>query len=155
MPFQKLIFRPGVNRDTTNYSNEGGWWDCDKIRFFSGYPQKIGGWIQATSERFIGTCRQMKNWITSYNDNFLGMGTNVKLYIEVGGYFYDITPLRVTLATPDTDNCVDTTNTSTTININVTAHGCLTGDYVTISGVTGDVGGVPDAEIIPNMSSQK
>jgi hypothetical protein len=147
MPFQKLIFRPGVNRDTTNYSNEGGWWDCDKIRFFSGYPQKIGGWIQATSERFIGTCRQMKNWITSYNDNFLGMGTNVKLYIEVGGYFYDITPLRATLATPDTDNCVDTTNTSTTININVTAHGCLTGDYVTISGVTGDVGGVPDAEI--------
>jgi hypothetical protein len=147
MPFQKLTFRPGVNRDTTNYSNEGGWWDCDKIRFFSGYPQKIGGWIQATSERFIGTCRQMKNWITSYNDNFLGMGTNVKLYIEVGGYFYDITPLRATLATPDTDNCVDTTNTSTTININVVAHGCLTGDYVTISGVTGDVGGVPDAEI--------
>jgi hypothetical protein len=147
MPFQKLIFRPGVNRDTTNYSNEGGWWDCDKIRFFSGYPQKIGGWIAATSERFIGTCRQMKNWITSYNDNFLGMGTNVKLYIEVGGYFYDITPLRATLATPDTDNCVDTTNTSTTININVVAHGCLTGDYVTISGVTGDVGGVPDAEI--------
>jgi hypothetical protein len=147
MPFQKLIFRPGVNRDTTNYSNEGGWWDCDKIRFFSGYPQKIGGWIQATSERFIGTCRQMKNWITSYNDNFLGMGTNVKLYIEVGGYFYDITPLRATLATPDTDNCVDTTNTSTTVNINVVAHGCLTGDYVTISGVTGDVGGVPDAEI--------
>jgi hypothetical protein len=147
MPFQKLIFRPGVNRDTTNYSNEGGWWDCDKIRFFSGYPQKIGGWIAATSERFIGTCRQMKNWITSYNDNFLGMGTNVKLYIEVGGYFYDITPLRATLTTPDTDNCVDTTNTSTTVNINVVAHGCLTGDYVTISGVTGDVGGVPDAEI--------
>jgi hypothetical protein len=147
MPFQKLIFRPGVNRDTTNYSNEGGWWDCDKIRFFSGYPQKIGGWIQATSERFIGTCRQMKNWITSYNDNLLALGTNVKLYIEVGGLFYDITPLRVTLATPDTDNCVDTTNGSTTININVTAHGCLTGDYVTISGVTGDVGGVPDAEI--------
>jgi hypothetical protein len=75
------------------------------------------------------------------------MGTNVKLYIEVGGYFYDITPLRTTLATPDTDNCVDTTNTSTTVNINVVAHGCLTGDYVTISGVTGDVGGVPDAEI--------
>jgi hypothetical protein len=147
MPFQKLIFRPGVNRDTTNYSNEGGWWDCDKIRFFSGYPQKIGGWIAATSERFIGTCRQMKNWITSYNDNFLALGTNVKLYIEVGGLFYDITPLRATLATPDTDNCVDTTNGSTTININVTAHGCLTGDYVTIFGVTGDVGGVPDAEI--------
>ena len=147
MPFQKLVFKPGINRDTTNYSNEGGWWDCDKIRFFSGFPQKIGGWIEATSERFIGTCRQMKNWVTSYNDNFLALGTNVKLYIEVGGYFYDITPLRTTLATPDTDNCVETTNTSTTVNIAVTAHGCLTGDYVTISGVTGNVGGVPDAEI--------
>lgn len=147
MPFQKLQFRPGINRDTTNYSNEGGWWDGDKIRFFSGFPQKLGGWIEATSERFIGTCRQLKNWITSYNDNLLALGTNVKLYLEVGGYFYDITPLRTTLTTTDTDNCVDTTNTSTTVNINVTAHGCLTGDYVTISGVSGNVGGVPDAEV--------
>jgi len=147
MPFQKLVFKPGINRDTTNYSNEGGWWDCDKIRFFSGFPQKIGGWVEATSERFIGTARQVKNYITSYNDNFLAIGTNVKLYLEVGGYFYDITPLRTTLTTPDTDNCIDTSNGSTTVNINVTAHGCFTGDYVTISGVTGTVGGIPDAEI--------
>ena len=147
MPFLKLQFKPGINRDTTNYANEGGWYECDKVRFFSGFPQKLGGWIEATSERVIGTSRQMWNWITSYQDNFLAVGTNIKVYIEVGAVFYDITPLRTTLSTPDTDNCIETTDTSTTVNIAVTAHGCLTGDYVTISGVTGDVGGVPDAEI--------
>lgn len=147
MPFLKLQFRPGINRDTTNYANEGGWYECDKIRFFSGFPQKLGGWIEATSERVIGTSRQMWNWITSYQDNFLAAGTNVKVYIEAGAIFYDITPLRTTLTTTATDNCIETTDTSTTVNIAVTSHGCLTGDYVTISGVTGDVGGVPDAEI--------
>ena len=147
MPFLKLNFKPGINRDTTNYSGEGGWWDGDKIRFFSGYPQKLGGWQKTTSEPFIGVCRQVWNWVTSFTDNFLGVGTDIKLYIEVGGQFYDITPLRATLATPDTDDCVETTSGSTTVTINVTAHGCLSGDYVTISGVTGDVGGVPDAEI--------
>jgi len=161
MPFLKLKFRPGINRDTTNYANEGGWYECDKIRFFSGYPQKIGGWIESTSERFVGTCRQLWNWITSYTDNLLAVGTNVKVYIEVGGIFYDITPIRDTLTTPDTDDCIETTDTSNTVTINVTAHGCLVGDYVTISGVTGDVGGIPDAEIntehvvltVPNADS--
>jgi hypothetical protein len=161
MPFLKLRFRPGINRDTTNYANEGGWFECDKIRFFSGYPQKIGGWVETTSERFIGTCRQFWNWITSYTDNLLAVGTNVKVYIEVGGLFYDITPLRTTLTTPDTDDCIETTDTSNIVTINVTAHGCLVGDYVTISGVTGDVGGIPDAEInaehivltVPNADS--
>jgi hypothetical protein len=161
MPFLKLKFRPGINRDTTNYANEGGWYECDKIRFFSGYPQKLGGWIETTSERFVGTCRQFWNWITSYTDNLLAVGTNQKVYIEVGGIFYDITPLRTTLTTPDTDDCIETTDTSTTVTINVTAHGCLVGDYVTISGVTGDVGGIPDAEInaehlvltVPNANS--
>ena len=147
MSFLKLVFKPGINRDQTNYSGEGGWSDGDKIRFFSGYPQKLGGWQKTTSETFIGVCRQVWNWITSFTDNFLGVGTDIKLYIEVGGQFYDITPLRATLATPATDNCVDTTISLTTVNINVIAHGCLSGDYVTISGVTGDVGGVPDAEI--------
>ena len=161
MPFLKLKFRPGINRDTTNYANEGGWYECDKIRFFSGYPQKIGGWILATSETFIGTCRQMWNWVTSYTDNLLAVGTNVKVYIEVGGIFYDITPLRDTLTTTATDDCIETTDTSNIVTINVTAHGCLAGDYVTISGVTGDVGGIPDAEInaehlvltVPNTDS--
>jgi hypothetical protein len=145
--FLKLQFKPGINRDTTNYSGEGGWWDGDKIRFFSGYPQKLGGWQKVTTLTFVGVCRQVWNWITSFTDNFLGVGTDVKLYIEVGGFFYDITPLRATLATPATDDCIETTSGSTTITVNVTAHGCLSGDFVTISGVTGDVGGVPDAEI--------
>ena len=147
MPFTKLKFRPGINRDTTNYANEGGWYECDKIRFFSGYPQKIGGWIESTSERFIGTCRQMWNWVTSYTDNFLAVGTNEKVYIEVGGIFYDITPLRATFGTPDTDDCIETTNASTTVTINVVGHGCLVGEYVSLSGVSGNPGGVPDSEI--------
>jgi hypothetical protein len=147
MSFLKLVFKPGINRDQTNYSGEGGWSDGDKIRFFSGFPQKLGGWQKTTSETFIGVCRQVWNWITSFTDNFLGVGTDIKLYIEVGGQFYDITPLRATLTTTATDDCIETTSGSTTITVNVTAHGCLSGDYVTISGVTGDVGGVPDAEI--------
>ena len=147
MSFLKLQFKPGINRDTTNYSGEGGWWDGDKIRFFSGFPQKLGGWQKVTALTFVGVCRQVWNWVTSFTDNFLGVGTDVKLYIEVGGVFYDITPLRATLATPATDDCIETTSGSTTITVNVTAHGCLSGDFVTISGVTGDVGGVPDAEI--------
>ena len=73
MPFIKLQFRPGVNRDQTNYSNEGGWYACDKIRFRSGYPQKLGGWLRSTSETFLGVCRQMYGWITSYGDNFVAM----------------------------------------------------------------------------------
>jgi hypothetical protein len=152
MPFLKLNFRPGINRDQTSYSGEGGWYECDKIRFFSGYPQKLGGWQKTTPNTFIGTCRQMWNWITSYNDNLLALGTNVKAYIEVAGTFYDITPLRTTLTSPATNNCVDTTNTSRVVNINVVGHGCETGDYVTISGVTGSgspsaIGGIPITEI--------
>jgi len=150
MPFIKLKGRPGINRDTTNYANEGGYYECDKVRFFSGYPQKMGGWLKATSETFIGTCRQLLNWVTSYTDNFLAVGTNQKVYIEVGGIFYDITPIRETFtssSSPSSNNCIDTTINSTTVIVNISGHGCLTGDYVTISGVTGDPGGVPDAEI--------
>jgi hypothetical protein len=147
MPLQKIQLRPGINRDTTNYSNEGGWFECDKIRFFSGFPQKIGGWVKTSPLSFIGVCRQLWNWITSFSDNLLAVGTNVKVYIEAGSVFYDITPVRTTLVSPATDNCVETTNGLTTVTINVTGHGCNDGAYVTISGVTGDVGGVPDAQI--------
>jgi len=150
---RKVTLRPGINRDTTNYANEGGYYECDKIRFYSGYPQKLGGWVEATTERFLGTCRQLWNWVTSFTDNFLAVGTDQKVYIEVGGIFYDITPIRNPLASPDqeytfktptTDNCIDTTNGSTTVNINITGHGCLVGDYITIAGAT-DVGGIPSA----------
>ena len=149
--FIKLTFRPGVNRDQTNYTNTGGWNECDKIRFRSGYPEKLGGWVKSTNIPFVGVCRQMWNWITTYSDNLLSVGTNEKLYIEAGGNYYDITPLRSTtptLSTPDTDDCIFTTNGSNTITVTlIVVHGAETGDYVVISGVTGDVGGVPDAQI--------
>jgi hypothetical protein len=150
---KKIVLRPGINRDTTNYANEGGYYECDKIRFYSGFPQKIGGWVEATSERFRGTCRQLWNWVTSYTDNFLALGTDQKAYIEVGGIFYDITPIRSPLASPDqeytfktptTDNCIDTTNGSNIVNINIATHGCSIGDYITIAGAT-DVGGISSA----------
>ncbi len=144
-----------MNRDQTDYSNEGGWWECDKIRFRSGYPEKIGGWEKATPDAFQGVCRQMWNWITTYTDNLMALGTNQKLYIENGGYYNNITPLREvnpTLSSPDTNNCVYTsTSTPTTVTITLaTPHGATTGDFVQISGVTGTVGGVPNNEINAN-----
>jgi hypothetical protein len=155
MPFIKLQFRPGLNRDQTNYSGEGGWYDCDKIRFRSGYPEKVGGWKKATPTNILGVCRQMWNWITSFSDNLLALGTNKKVYIEAGGNFFDITPLRATFDTPDTDNCVDVSNGSELVVFNVTGHGALSGDYVTVIGVTGSgspaaIGGIPVSEINGN-----
>lgn len=144
MPFQKLQFKPGVNRDQTNYTNEGGWNECDKIRFRSGFPEKIGGWLKATPEFMLGVCRQLFGWITSYSDNFLACGTNKKAYIEVGGYFYDITPLRSavpTLTTPVTDNCITTTNGSPNVTITAVGSNGVPGNYMTISGATA-VGGI-------------
>jgi len=145
--FLKLNFKPGINKDSTNYANKGGWFECDKIRFFSGFPQKLGGWVRATPNTFLGACRQLWNWATSFSDVLLALGTNRKVYVEVGGLFYDITPLRTTLTSTDTDNCINTTDGSNVVVIAVTAHGCDDGDFVTISGVTGDVGGVPNADI--------
>jgi hypothetical protein len=155
MPFIKLQFRPGLNKDQTNYSNEGGWFECDKIRFRSGFPEKVGGWEKAAPTSFVGVCRQMWNWITTYGDNLLAVGTNEKLYLEAGGNFFDITPLRTvapTLDTPDTDNCINTSDTTTTITVNLAAnHDAQTGSYVQISGVTGPtIGGIPVSEINGN-----
>ena len=159
MAFIKLQFKPGLNRDQTNYSGEGGWFECDKIRFRSGYPQKLGGWQKGSSQPFDGVCRQMWSWITSYSDNFLAVGSNSKLYIETAGNFSDITPLRTvdpTLSSPDTNNCINVANGSTTVTINLaTTHGAVTGSYVVISGVVGagipqTVGGIPISQINGN-----
>ncbi len=151
MPLIKLQFRPGVNRDQTNYSGEGGWYECDKVRFRSGYPEKLGGWTRTTSNNFVGICRQMANWSTTYSDNFLALGTNSHLYIEAGGYYYNITPVRDTLTTTDTDNCISVSSGSAVVTFNLAAaHGLNSGDYATVSGVVsvGDaVGGIPITEI--------
>jgi hypothetical protein len=137
MPFQKLQFKPGVNRDQTNYTNEGGWNECDKIRFRSGFPEKIGGWVKSTPEFMLGVCRQLFGWITSFNDNFLACGTNKKVYIEVAGQFYDITPLRdvnPTFTTPTTDNCFSTTNGSSIVTVAITGSVAVAGNYVSFTG---------------------
>jgi hypothetical protein len=148
---KKIQLKPGINRDQTNYSGEGGWWQCDKIRFRSGYPEKVGGWLSASLTTFIGVSRQMWNWVTSYADNILAVGTNVKLYLEIAGVFYDITPIRATFISAVTDNCFDTTNGSKVVNVNIVAHGGQTGDYVTFSGVAGTVGGIGAAELNANF----
>ena len=96
MPLQKLQFRPGLNREGTDYANEGGWFDGDKIRFRSGYPEKIGGWTRLSNNQFVGVARSMWNWINLGSTNYLGVGTSKKYYIEVGGSFSDITPIVAT-----------------------------------------------------------
>ena len=101
MPFTKLQFRPGVNRETTSYSNEGGWFDMDKVRFRFGFPEKIGGWIKQSGSAFLGTCRALHPWVALDGSNYIGVGTHLKYYINEGGGYNDITPIRATTAAGD------------------------------------------------------
>jgi hypothetical protein len=99
MPLQKLTFRPGVNREGTNYSNEGGWYDGDKIRFRSGQVEKLGGWVQLATSTFLGICRALWSWVDLSGQNkYVGVGTNLKYYIEQNGTYSDITPIRKTVS---------------------------------------------------------
>jgi hypothetical protein len=152
MPFIKLQFRPGVNRDQTDYTGEGGWYACDKIRFRSGYPEKIGGWTKNTGTAFLGTCRQMWSWVTTFSDDFLALGTNTKLYIQngPGGTFYDITPLRSanpTYTGANTTNSIYTTNGSNVVRMTLAVDpSANVGSYVDVAGATA-VGGIPASEL--------
>ncbi len=101
MPLTKLQFRPGINRETTSYSNEGGWFDMDKVRFRFGFPEKIGGWIKESTNAFLGTCRALHPWQALDGTNYLGVGTNLKYYINEGGAYNDITPIRATTSAGD------------------------------------------------------
>ena len=147
MALQRLQYKPGINRDTTNYANEGGFYECDKVRFRSGFPQKLGGWVSMPTVTIKGVCRQLFNYVTSFSDNILWVGTNSNVYAEVGGNLQDLTPARATFITPDTDNCFDTTNGSNIVNVNIVNHGVSNaGEFVTFSGVVGPIGGIPQAE---------
>jgi hypothetical protein len=141
MPFIKLQFKPGVNRDQTDYSNEGGWYECDKIRFRSGYPEKIGGWLKSSSYAFVGVCRQMWNWFTTYSDDFLALGTNERVYIEAGGIYYDITPFDTALANANTFATSVSTKTITVTTTTTLPSWLDTGELVQIAGVP-NVGGI-------------
>jgi len=134
MPLSRLQFKPGINKESTSYSNEGGWYDCDKVRFRAGYPEKIGGWTKASTNSFLGTARALHPWQTLSLAKFMGMGTNLKYYVESGQAFYDITPLRATTSAGDVT--FTATNGSATLTVADTAHGAIVGDFVTFSGAT-------------------
>ena len=133
MPLQKLQLKPGVNRENTRYTSEGGWYEADKIRFRQGTPEKIGGWERISPNAFLGVCRSLWNWVTLGGENLLGVGTNLKFYIERGGAYNDITPIR---ATATLTNPFTTTNGLALVTVDDVAHGCITGDFVTFSGAT-------------------
>jgi hypothetical protein len=132
MPLQKLQFRPGVNREGTTLSNEGGWFDCDKVRWRSGYPEKLGGWAADSYNTFLGVCRSLWNWITLRGANLLGVGTNLKFYIESGGDYYDITPIKNT--TTGAATFAATTGSNILTVTDGAAAGLSEGSFVTFSG---------------------
>ena len=138
MALKKLVLKPGVNRENTRYSNEGGWYESDKIRFRQGTPEKIGGWSRFSTYTFLGICRSLWNWITLSNLNLLGLGTNLKFYLENGGGYNDVTPIRsrATLSNPFV-----TVNASTTVTVTHASHGAINGDFVTFSNAA-TVGGL-------------
>lgn len=147
MAFIKLQFKPGVNRDQTDYSNEGGWFECDKVRFNSGFPTKLGGWVKATPTAFVGVCRQMWNWITSYSDDFLALGTNERVYIEAGGVYYDITPFDPALAGSNTFAVVSGIKLVTVTTTTTLPSWLDTGETVLIAGFASALGGIPITEL--------
>jgi hypothetical protein len=149
MPLSKLVFKPGINKDQTNYASEGGWADMDKVRFRSGYPEKLGGWLVQTFQQYAGDARLLFPWGLTTGASILCVGTNEKIYVTLGTTLYDITPIRETFTTsttPSTDNCFGTTNGSTTVLVTLAGHGADEGSYVTFSGAA-DVGGVLAAEL--------
>lgn len=140
MPLKKLLQKAGVNRENTRYTNENGYYESEKVRFRQGTPEKIGGWQRISSTFFQGVCRSLWNWITLGGQNLLGVGTNLKFYIENGGGYNDITPLRKTAATLG-NNPFATTNLSTSVVVTDSTGGWVNGDFVTFSGATA-VGGL-------------
>ena len=146
MPLQKLALKPGLNREGTSYSNEGGWYDGDKIRFRSGLPEKIGGWTQVSPSTFLGYCRSLWNWVDLSGNNFIGVGTTSKYYIYNGGTYYDITPIYYT-STLGT-NPIASTASSTLVTITDTAYNPAVGDYLLFSSVVTVGGAVISGEYI-------
>ena len=143
MPLQKILFKPGVNKENTRYTTEGGWYEADKVRFRQGNPEVIGGWEPLTVITYLGVCRSLWNWTSLGGTNLIGVGTNLKFYILQGTEYYDITPIRATV-TINSDPFA-ATNGSATITVTDTSHGCVTGDFVTFSGAVGLGGNITAA----------
>lgn len=150
MPLSKIKFQPGINRDTTDYSNAGGWYDCDKVRFRNGLPEKIGGWQRFLPQRFIGSAREILRWASLNGTIYTAIGTNIKVYINGGslGGLGDVTPVRRDVEL--IDNPFTTTLSSNIVKVTDAGHGCQAGDYVTLSGAVGPSGlvnGIPIAQL--------
>jgi hypothetical protein len=151
MALSKLIFKPGVNRDQTNYASEGGWYETQLVRFRSGFPEKFGGWTVSNLNQYTDSARAIFSWSTTDGSNLLGIGTNSRVYVGAGTTLHDITPIYATYTTstsPDTDNCIGTTNASKSVTVTLTGHGATTGTYVSFSGIAGPtIGGIPVSEM--------
>jgi hypothetical protein len=145
MSLKKITFKPGVNRERTRYTNEGGWFDCDKIRFRQGSPEKIGGWTRISDNTFDGKARSLRAWTTLGNIPLVGIGTHKKFYVEEGGRYYDITPVRKTTTASVSTINLARTDGSTTITVTDTGHGAEIGDFVTFAGFTTLGGGITAA----------
>ena len=145
MPLQKIALKPGVNRENTRYTSEGGWYASDKIRFRQGTPEKIGGWNRISANTFVGLCRSLWNWTTLNGANLLGVGTESKFYIEQSGAYYDVTPIRATVLL-GTNPFTISIAAGRTVTVNAPAHGAAAGDYVILSGASA-VGSIPASEL--------
>ena len=158
MPLQDLKFRAGINRESTSYSNEGGWFNGDKIRFRDQYPEKIGGWTRYSGNQFLGICRSLYSWVALDGSIYLGVGTNKKFYVEEGETYFDITPIRKTTTNAAT---FAATNGSATITVSDSNHGAGVGDFVTFSGAVSLGGNITAAVLnsehevvtVPNAST--
>ena len=144
MPLQKYIFRPGVNKEGTDYSNEGGWFNSNFVRFRKGLPEKIGGWAKATLSTYLGTARGLHAWVDTGLTKYLGVGTTLKYYVKLGDNFNDITPIR---ATTTNDIVFAATDGSSTITATDSSHGANPNDFVTLSGAV-SLGGVITADVL-------
>ena len=145
MPLAKYTFRPGINREGTNYSNEGGWYDADKVRFRKGKPERIGGWSKNSSSSFIGTCRKIHVYREIGGTNYVSLGTHQKLYMLQGNAFYDVTPIRSTTSAGDVT--FSASNGDATLTVADTAHGAVQNDFVTFSGAA-TLGGLITATVL-------
>lgn len=143
MAYTKLQFKPGIVRDVTRYSNNGGWFDSNRIRFRMGFPETIGGWVKTTATPILGTCRSLHNWSSLTGTSHVGMGTNLKFYVLIGNVPEDITPIR------SSNNAATfaATNGSTTITVTDPSHGATLGDFVTFSGAV-SLGGTITATVL-------
>jgi hypothetical protein len=144
LPLTKLVFRPGINKETTSYSNEGGWFDSDKVRFRAGFPEKIGGWLKKSSSAILGSARALHNWSALDNSTIIGIGTHLKYYLLIGQTFFDITPIRSTVTGEAT---FAATNGSSTLTVTDTGHGAVLNDFVTFTSAV-SLGGNITADVL-------